>query len=608
MSAPYIPSLHQYPPMMLNTPPPTSQLDQCSTGIALSLVKSGNGDVRTRSYDSTSSDTTEGDEPPSKQRKVNSGRRLDVFSQKCFGDVIMNEMMGKRDDGCNKSKRNCRGKNNKTKRTSKSEQKSLSLEALGKVDKLRQDILEKVFLKRQMDVQPGRVLKLSANDGEAKVTRFNKICPSHDVLPCIQERHGEEKGGMKLCIDKCSNCPSHLLQLDTNTQEWHRINGENTIGMSETLNEYLSLYGSKTVQGQSNDVVKYSDLLLDVLIGNDRLNQCIVKKRCNVKAIKTEYFNKIRTATPKKPTQPLNLSYPRFWIEIEKNCVYLSIVDTEAWKKFNKNKFRKWPVKSSIGAYVDGSMKIELAITPSFQNTQVVFEWFIRKKYMFRYLPHGINTIELRLKGNQERNDWVWRNEITEYFNGTQKNLRSHSMKCGFDDLCLNKYNRFNNITIDNKFSTSKKSPTPNQVSFMNDKMVLHTPTDKVGSKEICEAISTPNLKSPSPSAEASFETNNTLSLKFGGSGSGNQPQAKKAVDLLDMGCGNFVNRDTHGKKRKRKEMESQMMDFSLTPPMEKCYGFYTADGIVVYEKLWDEESKLLNEQSLETDPIYFSL
>jgi len=111
----------------------------------------------------------------------------------------------------------------------------------------------------------------------------------------------------------------------------------------------------------------------------------------------------------------------------------LSVVDTRAFREADRHSNGKWPRKSSIGAYVDGSMKVELAIMSSFKNTEVLFEWFIRKDFILSILERGLKpTIEVCLRGNQEmRDDCVWSNQITRGTNCLKVDFENNELRCG---------------------------------------------------------------------------------------------------------------------------------------------------------------------------------
>ncbi|ETO21421.1 hypothetical protein RFI_15783, partial [Reticulomyxa filosa] len=110
---------------------------------------------------------------------------------------------------------------------------------------------------------------------------------------------------------------------------------------------------------------------------------------------------------PKTLTQPLNLTYPRFWIEVMKDVAYLAIVDKKALNAFDPKNKGKCPLKSCIGAYIDKTMELELAIMSLFEG-ELVFEWFIHKDYINSFDTQH-NFFEMRLAGNKEESDWLWR-------------------------------------------------------------------------------------------------------------------------------------------------------------------------------------------------------
>jgi len=192
-----------------------------------------------------------------------------------------------------------------------------------------------------------------------------------------------------------------------------------------------------------NDVVKCSDLQLDISVVDTDTNKRISTQQCKTKVMKPQYFDKTRTSTPKSPTQPLNLTYGRFWIEIVKDQVYLRIFDWDACKRIDKP---KRPIRSVIGACVDKKMEIGLAIMSSFEDTHIMFEWVIRKKYIDTHFRQGI-TVCLRLSGNQEQEDWKWSMSAID-INNNKKYFNFMGMYPTEEILCDNKKNQFTSNPI----------------------------------------------------------------------------------------------------------------------------------------------------------------
>jgi len=214
-----------------------------------------------------------------------------------------------------------------------------------------------------------------------------------------------------------------VYRMHENKEQWYHVKHHDPATLSRDLNEYISCYSSKQTQGDCNDVVKYRDLRLNVLVTNNKNNKTMFDQQFKVKVMKEEYFKKIRTATPKKTTQPLNFTYPRFWVEILKDQVYLCVVDSRESKEYSERKNGpRRPINSVIGAYVDNRMQVELAMMSSFRNTDIEFEWFVRSDYLNKWFMNGIN-FQLRLTGNNEMSDWMWGRTLVS------EDMRTVSMK-----------------------------------------------------------------------------------------------------------------------------------------------------------------------------------
>ncbi|ETO18885.1 hypothetical protein RFI_18361 [Reticulomyxa filosa] len=351
---------------------------------------------------------TESGEPALKFQRINTGQRLRKISQSGDPPNEQAEEQSCVDEYSRKEKL-------KTKK-SKLVQDQAKVEDLQIVDKLRKWLLD-ISRKVEGTTESENISKLSLQmcmlfcmcvfyaikkgpGDNAKVIRFNKICPGHTMVRCIQEKYDMQKGGARLCIDNCASCPFNLFKLDKSNSEWYC-----TTAADDGLKDYLSCYKIKTTRGQTTEIVRFPNLVLHTWMGDNQSNR--LQKQHKIKVLKKEYFKKIRTAAPTKALQPLNLSYPRFWIEIEKANVYLAVEDMSALQRYDF-KAGKRPVDSSIGAYVDKSMEVQLAITASF-DTKINFVWYIRKDWA---LKNAITTFGMRLRGNDTYDDWVWSDHI----------------------------------------------------------------------------------------------------------------------------------------------------------------------------------------------------
>ncbi|ETO03862.1 hypothetical protein RFI_33540, partial [Reticulomyxa filosa] len=132
-------------------------------------------------------------------------------------------------------------------------------------------------------------IKEKQNDMEKRI-RFNEICPKDDVMDCIAKRNGI-CCGTKLCIDACQHCPAKRHNFN-DTSVWHTVRTSSE--MSDGLRSYVSSHASKSVQGRSSMVVKYPNLTLDISFCISGFTE---KQRHKIKALKREYFVKIRTAS-----------------------------------------------------------------------------------------------------------------------------------------------------------------------------------------------------------------------------------------------------------------------------------------------------------------------
>jgi len=223
----------------------------------------------------------------------------------------------------------------------------------------------------------------------------------------------------------------------------------------------------------------------------------VKKQEFGVKVMKENYFSKLRTPNPKKVAQPLNLTYPRFWIEICKDEVYLSILDSEALKKSEEGNNGKWPILSSVGAYVDGSMEMQLAIMASFKDTEVLFEWYIHQNFIHSFCQKVSEPIvEMRLKGNPEMSDWIWSNVTTTHFDNFIRPTKSDQLKCGVVSC--------SNSSIDTELGPFQHP----QVDRFSNGFVFDT-EEVIG----CNTIPlTPTLASSSAIVETLFEVDEALS------------------------------------------------------------------------------------------------
>jgi len=342
-------------------------------------------------------------------------------------------------------------------------------------------------------------LKLTRKHPKEKEIRYNEICPEDVVMDCIRKRYGDENGGVRLCIDKCSRCPFrvHGFFDPSSSKSWHCIKAKDHSQMSKTLNQYLSFHVTEPTKGKKNGAVKYPDLQLEIAIFNYDTGMTDVKKQeFGVKVMKEQYFSKLRTPNPKKVAQPLNLTYPRFWIEICKDEIYLAILDSEALKKSEEGNNGKWPIFSSVGAYVDGSMEMQLAIMASFKDTEVLFEWYIHQDFIHSFCHGSEPIVEMRLKGNEEMSDWIWSNVITTHFDNFVMPTKSEQLKCGVFSC--------SNSSIDTELGPFQH-PQVDQFSYG----FAFDTGEVIG----CNTIPlTPTLVSSSVSVETSLEVDEALS------------------------------------------------------------------------------------------------
>jgi len=350
------------------------------------------------------------------------------------------------------------------------------------------------------------------------------------MMPYIEEKDGWKKNSVPLCIDRCVNCPAQEILQDNG--QWHYVNGgkDKLSDASASLLQYISLYADKPTQGKLYQAVKYHDLQLNVSITDNRVGRQVVNQPCKVQIMKPDYFNKIRTSTPKKTTQPLNLTYARFWLEVVKNSVYLCVSDTSAWKSYDDKSFRRCPMQSVIGAYVNKSMEVGLAMMSSFKDTQIAFEWCIRKEYLANLRLNDV-TLSLCLTGNKERQDWQWDlplnvNDVAPYYNTIFDKVANVSMDCRYGNTCVPQLLPPQAFPMQNKFYEENCQ--------INDKVVdnfrFHSST-----------------VAPYPITGTTFEVND------------NWNYLSSVVDSKQIEIAQENNRNKRATKRKRPEMEMEM-------------------------------------------------
>ncbi|ETO19322.1 hypothetical protein RFI_17899 [Reticulomyxa filosa] len=198
--------------------------------------------------------------------------------------------------------------------------------------------------------------------GDEKLVRYNYLCPLHHVMESIKKQNAKNiDASMPLCIDNCEDCPNRKYQLQTSRQ-WVHVVHEDIDQVSRDLSDFIS----EEVTRGTMRVIKNTALTLQV----DITPKCCESgpyppKKWGIKVLKRLWFEKIRTSTPAKRggSQPLNLTYERFWTEVIPEKMYLAIRGLNTDRKH-----QRIPIDSVIGATVDSTMQICLALQSSYQK------------------------------------------------------------------------------------------------------------------------------------------------------------------------------------------------------------------------------------------------
>ncbi|ETO24969.1 hypothetical protein RFI_12174 [Reticulomyxa filosa] len=220
-------------------------------------------------------------------------------------------------------------------------------------------------------------LHKGSQHGDQKLKRYNHLCPWHHVTTYIKEQHMDLKGSMPLCIENCSQCPDKKYHFENNS-EWTRVCHKDVDKANTILNNFVS---QEVIRGKMS-VIKDTSLALEFSLTGGKIS---CSKKWTVKVLKKLWFEKIRTSTPAKRggSQPLNLTYEKFWVEVIPDEVYLKItgINTERQNQ-------RIPIDSVIGATVDSTMQICLALQSSFRKSKnkrgelkgVEFGLFVRQE------------------------------------------------------------------------------------------------------------------------------------------------------------------------------------------------------------------------------------
>jgi hypothetical protein len=222
-----------------------------------------------------------------------------------------------------------------------------------------------------------------------------------------------------------------------------------------------------------------------------------------------------------------------------KDSVYLCIVDVKAWKAYYEKPDPRRPIKSAIGAYVDARMEIELAMMSSFSDTEVAFEFYVRKEFV-RTKLQGID-IKVHMTGNKEMSNWNWHKAVNLWNESDSKwSLDEYSspiVPTGYSSP-PQLFQTSNNVCEENWTFDDMSYAIPPAIEWQ------HSITNNV----INTPISTPTMATPTPSMENLLEINDSLSSdKF------NLCNPMKAMEVK--------NRKKRATKRTRLEMEEYNME-----------------------------------------------
>ncbi|ETO04482.1 hypothetical protein RFI_32917 [Reticulomyxa filosa] len=273
-------------------------------------------------------------------------------------------------------------KANKGDETVKSGRRKLQFTA----EKLRRLMLAWSFEQTGKVLKDNEVKRLSGKHGDEKLQRYNYLCPRCHVIDFIRQEGYETMTSAPLCIDNCINCPTkrHCLH---NKEEWTHIAHEDFHRVSSHLNDFVSVY----VQRDKMSVIENTVLTLQIRMKmanstamKDDSGLTLCDQQWIIKVLKRLWFEKIRTSTVRS-TQPLNLTYGRFWIELVTDAAYMSITAHNTQREF-----QHIPIDSVIGATVDSSMQICLSLQSSFESNfgkngdsrRVSFDLYLKHEYL----------------------------------------------------------------------------------------------------------------------------------------------------------------------------------------------------------------------------------
>ncbi|ETO13487.1 hypothetical protein RFI_23885 [Reticulomyxa filosa] len=257
-------------------------------------------------------------------------------------------------------------RNDKSEEMPKNQRRKLEFTA----EKLRQQMLVWAFTKTGKVFQKDKVKRLGAEHSEEKLQRYNYLCPKCHVIDLIHKEGYETIGSIPLCIDTCDNSPFQNYSLD-NEMEWAHIKHQNFEDVSAKLNQFVSVY----VQRNKMNVVENTVLMLQIRLttstkGGDILDLC--NSQWVIKVLKRLWFEKIRTSTVIIYFQNfIYLFFPSFCstrVHNEKKEPGSFHFENGGSFFYVQREFQHIPIDSVIGATIDSSMQICLALQSSYES------------------------------------------------------------------------------------------------------------------------------------------------------------------------------------------------------------------------------------------------